>query len=182
MNFRKEVVKELYGFEHSDVKFVVTPWSSPRDWGKNQWSEEELKYYDRDVTVPNGSSWEAYARPYSIYHHMCYKYLIISDGFVIASNLQWIFGSGSVPVLITNKNNLYWFKKYLKPYSFDGNNLNEAMYIELNDVSRLKETIQWLIDNDDIAKTIAENSLKFSEKVFSSEFQKNYILEEITSE
>jgi len=43
----------------------------------------------------------------------------------------------------------------------------------------LKEKIEWVINNDSEAEKIAENALKFSREVFSSEFQKKYLMNKI---
>lgn len=108
----------------------------------------------------------------NIQEHFKYKYLMIIDGTGIASNHQWIFGSGSVPIMITHPANNWWFKKYLIPMKH---------YVPINyDLSDLEEKIEWLIKNDDEAKQIAINALKFSEEFFTSEFQKNYIKDELT--
>jgi hypothetical protein len=107
----------------------------------------------------------------SIQDHLQYKYLLIVDGGVIASSHQWMFGSGAVPIMITHPGNEYWFKKYLQPM---------VNYVPIRyDLSDLKEKIEWLVKNDDKAKEIAENALRFSQQVFSSAFQKRYVREEI---
>jgi len=94
-----------------------------------------------------------------------YKFVLIIDGNVIASSHMWSFAIGAVPILISN--GTCWFSKFLKPYE---------NYIPINyDLSNLKETIDWLLKNDDKAKQIAENALRFSMDYFSSEFQKKYI-------
>ena len=103
--------------------------------------------------------------------YMKYKFVLIIDGNVIASSHMWSFAIGSVPILISN--GTCWFSKYLKPYE---------NYVPVNyDLSNLKETIEWLLKNDDKAKQIAENALRFSKEYFSSEFQKKYIEESINN-
>ena len=100
-----------------------------------------------------------------------YKYLLVVDGITIASNHQWVFGSGAVPIMITHPKNNYWFKKFLVP-------MKHYVPIEY-DLSDLEEKLEWLVTNDDKAREIAENAMKFSQEVFSSNFQKNYIVNEI---
>jgi FkbM family methyltransferase len=103
--------------------------------------------------------------------YMKYKFVLIIDGNVIASSHMWSFAIGSVPILISN--GICWFSKFLKPYE---------NYVPINyDLSNLKETIEWLLKNDDKAKQIAENALRFSKEYFSSEFQKKYIEENINN-
>lgn len=107
----------------------------------------------------------------SIQDHLHYKYLLIVDGAVIASSHQWMFGSGAVPIMITHPDNEYWFKKFLTPM---------VDYVPIQyDLSDLKEKIDWLVHNDAQAKQIAENSMNFAKRVFSPEFQKSYVREEI---
>lgn len=103
--------------------------------------------------------------------HLQYKYIFIVDGACIASALQWVFASGSVPILVTHPENEYWFKKYLKP-GF------HCMIVNY-DLSNVEETVQWLIDHDDEAKQIALNAREFSTRVFSPEFQRAHIITEI---
>jgi len=47
------------------------------------------------------------------------------------------------------------------------------------DLSDLKEKIEWVINNDSEAEKIAQNALQFSREIFSSEFQKKYIMYKI---
>ena len=101
--------------------------------------------------------------------HLEYKYLLIIDGNKIASNHQWIFATGAVPIMISNK--YYWFKSVLVPF---------VNYVPVEyDLSDLEEKIQWLVDHDEEARKIAENARLMAEEVFSSEYQKKYIENEI---
>jgi hypothetical protein len=103
--------------------------------------------------------------------HFLYKYILIIDGNLIASNHQWVFGSGSVPIMITHPENNYWFKNLLKPMEH---------YVPIKyDLSDLEEKIQWLVDNDEKAKEIANNALRFSNEVFCPSFQRKYIDNEL---
>jgi len=101
-----------------------------------------------------------------------YKYLLVIDGTLIASNHQWVFGTGSVPILVTHPRNNWWFKKYLKPME----NYVPIQY----DLSDLEEKLQWLIENDDKAQGIANSALQLSQEIFTPTFQKKYILDEIS--
>ena len=98
-----------------------------------------------------------------------YKIFMIIDGNVIASNHMWGFATGCVPFIISNAK--CWFSEFLIPY---------VNYIPIQyDLSDLKEKIEWVINNDSEAEKIAENALKFSRDVFSSEFQKKYLMNKI---
>jgi hypothetical protein len=94
-----------------------------------------------------------------------YKIFFIVDGNVIASNHMYGFASGSVPMFISKAK--CWFTNLLIPY---------VHYIPIQyDLSDLIEKIKWVNENDELAKKIAENAYKFSEKYFSPEYQKEYI-------
>jgi glycosyltransferase involved in cell wall biosynthesis len=98
-----------------------------------------------------------------------YKIFMIIDGNVIASNHMWGFACGCVPFIISNAK--CWFTEFLIPH---------VNYIPIQyDLSDLKEKIDWVINNDSEAEKIAQNALKFSREVFSSEFQKKYLIDKI---
>ena len=103
--------------------------------------------------------------------HFQHKYILIVDGNCIASNHQWVFGSGAVPIMVTHPHNEYWFKKYLKPM---------VNYVPiLYDLSDINEKLQWLVDNDDKARIIAENAMKLSDTIFTPSFQRWYVQSEL---
>ena len=98
-----------------------------------------------------------------------YKIFFIVDGNCIASNHMYGFATGCVPFLISNS--VCWFSEFIVPYEH---------YIPVkHDLSNLIEQIEWVNNNDDKAKLIAENAYKFAETFFSSEFQHNYIKQSI---
>jgi hypothetical protein len=98
-----------------------------------------------------------------------YKIFFIVDGNVIASNHMWGFATGCVPFLISRGK--CWFSSFIIPY---------VHYIPINyDLSNLIEQIEFVKNNDDKAKQIAENSLEFVKTYFSSDFQKEYLKKSI---
>jgi glycosyltransferase involved in cell wall biosynthesis len=98
-----------------------------------------------------------------------YKIFMIVDGNCIASNHMWGFASGGVPFIISNAK--CWFSEFLIPF---------VNYIPIQyDLSDLKEKIEWVVHNDSEAEKIAQNALQFSREVFSSEFQKKYVMNKI---
>ena len=146
---RMNVVKKLLGNKYSDVKLTK--------WGN--WEDEHKvpeNYFGDRCTLSK---------------HLFFKYLLIVDGACIASNHQWVFGSGSVPVMVTHPGNNWWFKKYLVP-------MKHYVPVSYN-LSDLEEKIEWLVQNDDKAKEIVNNALEFSKEVFSPEFQRKYIDDEL---
>jgi hypothetical protein len=150
-SLRTRVASELVGHPYTDVK--ITPWGN--------WENEQC--------IPS----ELFAPRCSLEEHFTYKYILIIDGNCIASNHQWVFGSGSVPIMVTHPDNKFWFQKYLKPM---------VNYVPINyDLSDIKEKIDWLMTHDEEAKQIAENALAFSKSVFSPEFQRKYIKSAISS-
>jgi hypothetical protein len=146
---RMKVVSKLFNNKHSDVKLTK--------WGN--WESEH--------TIPE----EHFGDRCGIIKHFSFKYLLIVDGACIASNHQWVFGSGSVPIMITHPGNNWWFKKYLVPMKH---------YVPISyDLSDLEEKIEWLAQNDNKAKEIADNAVELSREIFSPEFQRNYISQEL---
>ena len=100
-----------------------------------------------------------------------YKIFFIVDGNCIASNHMYGFATGCVPFLISNS--ICWFSHLIVPYEH---------YIPINyDLSNLIEQIEWVKNNDEKAKIIAENAYKFAEHYFSSEYQHKYIKDSIDS-
>jgi FkbM family methyltransferase len=98
-----------------------------------------------------------------------YKIFFIVDGACIASNHMYGFATGAIPFLLSNAN--CWFSHLILPY---------VHYIPVNyDLSNLIEQIEWVKNNDDKAKIIANNASHFSKIYFSSEYQKKYIKENI---
>ena len=94
-----------------------------------------------------------------------YKMVLIIDGNGISSSHSWCFGIGCVPFMITN--NDFWFKSFLIPF---GN------YIPIKyDLSDLNEKIEWVLEHDAEAKEISERATIFAYKIFTPEFQKQYL-------
>jgi hypothetical protein len=142
---RVRVATNLYG--HPNTNARITPWGN--------WENEQ------------GIPTELFAPRCDIADHFRYKYLLIVDGNCIASNHQWVFGSGAVPIMITHPQNRYWFQSHLKPM---------VNYVPIQyDLSDLKEKIDWLVANDAEAKMIAQNALELSRTIFTPEFQQRYI-------
>ena len=143
---RENIVMKLHGNVHSDVKFAFFGYNGT-------YSENIDKKFIGDRCEMD--------------KFLEYKYLLIIDGTCIASNLQWVFGSGSVPVLITHPKNDWWFKSYVK-------DMENCIMINYN-LSNLEEKIEWLVQNDDKAKEIAINATTLAQKIFTPQFQKAYI-------
>ena len=147
---RTKAVAILSNHPFADVKLTFG------DWNKN-------------MPIPN----EHFGDRCDLQKHFMYKYILIIDGNCIASNHQWVFGSGSVPIMITHPDNNYWFKEYLIPM---------VNYVPIKyDLSDLREKIQWLVANDGKAKMIMNNAMKFSDNFFSSQGQKEHIKNKIFS-
>ena len=144
-SLRHRVAQCLAGHPHSDVR--ITPWGG---WEGGQ-------------TIPV----ELFAPRCSLQDHFRYKYLLIVDGNCIASNLQWVFASGAVPILVTHPSNQYWFKGDLLPM---------IHYVPVKyDLSDLRERIEWLVTHDAEAKTIAERAQLFARQSMSPEGQRRSI-------
>jgi hypothetical protein len=150
---RTRVVWELRENVNADVKLtrIQNIWSAEH---RGQVSDESF-----------------YTHESSLDEHVQHKYIFILDGNCIASALQWVFASGSVPILVTHPDNDWWFKSYLKPME---------NYVPIKyDLSDLNSKIEWLVQNDDQARQIASRALDLARTVLSSEFQKEYLRKEI---
>lgn len=99
-----------------------------------------------------------------------HKYVLIVDGNGISSSHTWVFGSGAVPVMITN--NDFWFKPWLVPYK----NYVPVAY----DLGDLTSVVDWLTSHDAEARAIAEGALELARTVFTPEFQRQYVREAVT--
>jgi len=132
-------------------------------------ADVKLTYGDWNINMPIEN--EHFEDRCGLDKHFKYKYILIIDGNLIASNHQWVFGSGAVPIMITHPDNNWWFKKMLKPMY----NYVPVKY----DLSDVKEKIEWLIENDDKAKIIMENAITLSNEILSHQGQCKYIESEI---
>lgn len=144
-SIRQRVVRELCNFPHTDVKIT-------------QWGGWELG---------KGIPLEDYGHRCSVYEHFLYKYIPIIDGNCIASNHQWVFGSGAVPLLISHPDNDFWFRGYIIPW---------VHYVPISyDLSDMKQIIEWLVSHDKEAKQIAVNARLLSKHIFTPEFQRYHL-------
>jgi len=100
---------------------------------------------------------------------MKYKMNLIIDGNVIASSHMWAFASGAIPMMVSNAK--CWFTPFLIPF---------VNYIPIKyDLTDLQEKIMWVLNHDTEAETIAKNAIYFAKTIFSAEFQREYLMEEI---
>lgn len=151
------------GFPSIRTQTASLLWDDPNTDLKLVYSDE----WSRNMPIPKNH----FGDRYDIAKQFQYKYIFIIDGAAIASNHMWVFGSGSVPIMITHPSNEYWFKKYLKPME---------NYVPIKyDLSDVKEKINWLISNDEQAKKIMENAIELSRTLFSHQGQVEYIQKEM---
>ena len=144
-SIRERVIAALIGSPHSDVK--LTHWGGWED-GKG---------------IPE----HFFADRCGVERHFHYKYILIVDGNCIASNLQWVFGSGSVPVMVTHPDNDFWFKRYLLPM---------VNYVPIHyDLSNLNETLEWLVTHDEEAKQISVYAKQLADTIFEPQFQREHL-------
>ncbi len=144
-SIRVNTARHLRTHPHADVR--ITPWGG--------WESQQ--------DIPPG----LFAPRCDISVHFHFKYLLIVDGNCIASNHQWVFGSGAVPVMITHPENRFWFQSYLKPM---------VNYVPIQyDLSDLDSKLDWLVANDGAAKDIATNAMALAMDVFSPMVQRAYI-------
>ena len=84
-------------------------------------------------------------------------------------NYQW-----DLSVLLVNSNYKLWFQKFLKPTIISNYILGDYIPVK-EDLSDLLEIIQWCKDNDEKAKIIANNALKFHNKYLTKDGVLNYL-------
>lgn len=113
---------------------------------------------------------EWFAETVSIQEQMKYKALVYIDGNSVASNATWIFASGAVPIMVGDYD--FWFKHMLEPWKH---------YIPVKrDLSDLVQNIDWIWENDEAARRIAENAMEFAATMLSPENQRHHIVRELT--
>lgn len=152
---RTRLVWDLHDFPHADAKLTRNLNMDPEHMGRLLFPED-TRFYDE-------------AR--SLQEHIQHKYILIVDGNCIASALQWVFASGSVPILITHPGNNWWFSKFL---------IEGYHYISVDyDLSNLREVIQYLVEHDEYAHDVATHAMEFAKTVLSSEFQHGYLMKEM---
>jgi len=99
-----------------------------------------------------------------------YKYLINVDGNVAAYRLGFLLGTGSVVLIVEGKYKL-WFQQWLQ---------ENIHYISIKeDLSDLKEKIEWCINHDEECQKIAENSVKFFNEKLTLEPIYDYMINTI---
>lgn len=107
----------------------------------------------------------------SYWHFTNYKMVLIVDGNGISSAHTWCFGIGAVPFLVTN--NTFWFSDLLTPF---GN------YIPVKyDLSDLEEKIEWVLEHDEEAREIAKRAAEFAYRVFTPEYQSEYLYQRFSN-
>jgi len=142
---RMRVVDTLYGIPNTDVRFVRGGWPI------------------NDAVIPDHHFGERLSRE----DQLQFKYILVVDGNTLASNGQWAYASGSVPLVITHPETTRWMDTELHPM---------VNYVPVKyDLSDLVEKIQWLVSHDEDARRIAQNALDMSRRVLSPAFQRGYI-------
>jgi len=144
-SIRTNVVERIFNYPNTDVKLIKNG-----VWEKNLPIDQ--KYFSDKCDI--GFQFQ-------------FKYILIIDGACIASGLQWVFGSGSVPVIITHPKNEFWFKKYLIPM---------VNYVPINyDLSDIYEKVDWLVSHENECKNIMLNAKKLAEEWLTHDGQCKYI-------
>jgi len=150
---RTDFIQKFCDSKNIDARFLRR-WATPDRIGPISLDDPRIFDEERDIN-----------------DHMRHKYIFIIDGACIASALQWVFASGSVPILVTHPENEYWFRRFLVP----GIHCVVVSY----DLSDVEEKVQWLIDHDEEARAIAQNAREFSSNVFTNDFQQKYLANEV---
>jgi hypothetical protein len=151
-SIRAQAIDRLFDHPSADVRFTLGGW------------------LHNDVVLPS----HHFGDSITAEQQCCFKYILIIDGACIASNHQWVFGSGSVPVMVTHPDNDFWFRKYLVPM---------VNYVPVKyDLSDLVEQLDWLVSHDEEARTIAAAAKDLSNRIFAPSFQQEYIKTELAQQ
>jgi hypothetical protein len=111
-------------------------------------------------------SYGLFTEPWNSISQIQHKYLIAINGNTFPSSLKWQLFSGSV-VLKNESEWVEWFDNALIPFQH---------YVPYNlDFSDLLEKIDWLKQNDAIAKEIASNAKKFAKSNLTSKSIEHYV-------
>jgi hypothetical protein len=106
-----------------------------------------------------------------------YKYIIVADGNVATYGFFWVLASGSVPIKQESEH-IQYFETGDNDIVVPG-----VHYIPVKrDFSDLIEKIQWLINNENEARKIAENARNFALKHFNYESMKKQLKEVVLKE
>jgi hypothetical protein len=106
----------------------------------------------------------------SVQDMMAYKYLPVVDGNDKSSSLGWVLASGSVPIMPKPRYHSWLCEPWLTP---------DVHYIEVKrDWSDFHEKVRFLKENDDFAKTVAENGKRFMLQ-FMAPLRESYIEQKI---
>jgi hypothetical protein len=108
----------------------------------------------------------------TIQQQLEYKYIFSIEGNGAASNIEWAFASGAVPIVISTMGVDFWFKHKLQ----DGVN---CILVESDNLNTLPERLAWLQENDEEARKIAERAVVFSKTELSPEAQRAYLRSQI---
>lgn len=108
----------------------------------------------------------------SLEEQLSYKYILSIDGNGSCSNIEWVFASGSVPIIVSVTGVDFWFKHKLQ----DGVN---CILVDSDNLHTLPDRVAWLQENDNKARVIAEAALEFSKTELSPASQRKYLREQI---
>ena len=148
-SLRMRVVDRLFAHPNADARFLRGGWPV------------------NDAVIPD----QHFGQRISKQEQSLYKYILVLDGNGPASNAQWVFASGSVPIFITHPGHEWWFRAELKPM---------VNYVPVAwDLSDLEAKLQWLLTHDAEAEQIATEAVRLGQTILSSEYQRAYLKTEI---
>lgn len=142
-SLRLRVAKALENHSHVDMKFVTGGWPQ------------------NDERIPQ----EYFGDRMTTEQQLQFKYILCIDGNGAASNIEWVFASGCVPIFVIGDGVDFWFRNQLK----------HGVNCVLASPSDIAKTITWLVEHDNEAKRIAETAREFGRTIFSPEYQRAYL-------
>jgi len=148
-SLRMRLVEALDGVAGTDVKFVRGGWPV------------------NDAVIPDAHFGNAMTK----YEQAAAKYIFVVDGNGPASNAQWVFASGAVPIFVTHPGNKWWFQSEM---------ISMVNYVSVQwDLSDLSDKLAWLRNNDAAAHEIALQAAMLGKRMFSPENQRSYLRQQI---
>jgi hypothetical protein len=115
-----------------------------------------------DCKLVNGSWQPPFNPDYRISkeEQMKYKGIIAIDGGGFATTIEWVFGSGCVPLVCS----VYWFglQHELVPWKH---------YVPIaTDMSDLFQNVEWVLTHDEESREIIKNAMKFYKERMNPEY------------
>jgi DNA-directed RNA polymerase II subunit RPB2 len=102
------------------------------------------------------------------------KYILYLDSYGASLKYSYLMTLGSVIVTIKSNNKL-WYTDMLHPFKLGMDTVDKECHIELDSLDEMETLINWIDQNDTLAKKIAENCKSTASQVFNKQFIFDYL-------